>query len=76
MIYIILPKKHQKYPSTTILKHVNVLAKVNKSSYMSLLNTAPHDACSITIHVHTMTLADISHKKWSKILLSRKKTGQ
>ena len=25
-----IPKKNQKYPSTTILKHANVFAKVNK----------------------------------------------
>ena len=29
-INAIIPKKYQKYPSTTILKHVNILAKVNK----------------------------------------------
>ena len=27
----IIPEKYQKYPSTTILKHANVLDKLNKS---------------------------------------------
>ena len=30
MIHSVIPKKYQKYPSTTILKHMNVLDKVNK----------------------------------------------
>ena len=30
-IHAVIPKKHQKYPWTTILTHENVLAKVNKS---------------------------------------------
>ena len=30
MIHDVIPKKYHNYPSTTILKHVNVLAKVNK----------------------------------------------
>ena len=29
-IYTVLPTKYCKYTSTTILKHANVLAKVNK----------------------------------------------
>ena len=30
MIHAIIPMKYQKYPSTSTLKHANVLAKVNK----------------------------------------------
>ena len=29
-IHAVIPTKYQKYPFTTILKHTNVLAKVNK----------------------------------------------
>ena len=29
-IHAVIPEKYQKYPSTTILEHANVLAKVNK----------------------------------------------
>ena len=35
------PKKYQKYPSTTITKHVNDLAKVNKLSRVPLSNIMP-----------------------------------
>ena len=63
MIYTIITEKYQKYPPTTLLKNVDVLAKVNKLPYGHLLNLTPHDAYSITIHVRTMTLADISHEK-------------
>ena len=55
--------KCQKYPSTTILEHENILAKVNKPPYERLYNMTPHDSCSIPIHVRTITLADISHGK-------------
>ena len=44
-----------------ILKHENVLAKVNKLPYVRLHYMKPHDTYIITIHVHTMTIADISH---------------
>ena len=33
--------KYLKYPSTTILKHVNVLSKANKLSYKRLLDMTP-----------------------------------
>ena len=59
----VIPKKYKKYPSNTILKHANVLAKVNKSPYGHLINNQSHDAYSITIHARTMKLADISHKQ-------------
>ena len=61
--HAIIPTKYKKYTSTTILKYSNVLAKVNKSPYGCLLNMMPHDATSITIRVHTITLSDISHKQ-------------
>ena len=59
----VILEKYQKYPSTTILKHVNVLAKLNKFPYSSLLNMMPDDAYVFTIHVLTMNLVDISHKQ-------------
>ena len=61
-------KKYQKYP---LLKHAFVLAKLNKSPYGVLHHMTPHDNYSITIHVRTMTIWDISHEKMSKILLSK-----
>ena len=48
--------------STTIPKHVNVLAKVNKSPCASLLNMTPRDDYSVTIHVLKMTILDIIHE--------------
>ena len=63
IIYDIIPKKYQKYPSTIILKHANNLAKVNKSPYGNLFNIMPHEDYIITMHVHKMTLADISHEQ-------------
>ena len=53
-IYEVIPKKFQKYLSNTILKHANVVSKLNKS---------PHDAYSIKTHVRTMTLTYISHEQ-------------
>ena len=55
--------KYHKYPSTTILKHANVLDKVNKLPNVSLLNIMSHDAYIITIHLCKMTITDISHKQ-------------
>ena len=72
MIQDVIPNKCQKYPSTRILKHVNVLDKLNKLSWGSLHHMIPHDACSIPIHIRTVILADIHHKKRSKIPLSDK----
>ena len=69
MIHDVIPTKYQKYPSITILKHVNVLTKVNKSPWGRLHDITPHDAYSIPIHVHTVTLAYSSHEKRSKIPL-------
>ena len=40
-IYTVSMTKYKKYPSTTILKHVNILAKVNKSPHENLLNMTP-----------------------------------
>ena len=62
-IYTVIPKKYQDYPSIKILKHVNVLAKVNKPPYGILLNMIPNDSYSIPIHIRKMTVADISHKQ-------------
>ena len=51
--------KYQKYPSTTTLKHADVLDNVNKSQYRSLHNITPHGAYIISIHLRTMTLENI-----------------
>ena len=63
MVQAVIPKKCHKYPSTKILKHANVLAKVNKMPWGYLHNMAPHDAYSIPIHVRTVTLAEMSHRQ-------------
>ena len=63
MIHDVIPTKYQKYPSNTILKHANILAKVDRLPLGSLINTTSHDAYSIPIHVRTMTLSDISHEQ-------------
>ena len=63
MIHDVIPKKYQKYPSITIFKHMNVLAKVNKLPWRHLPNMTPHDTYSIPIHVCKMTLSEISHKQ-------------
>ena len=62
-IHDVIPTKYQKYPSNTILKHVNVLAKVNKLPRGSLHSINPHDAYIITINALTMTLSNISYEK-------------
>ena len=59
--HAVITMKYQKYTSTAVLKHANVLAKVNKFIYVHLLNMMPHDAYSNTIHIHTMTISDICH---------------
>ena len=53
-----------------MLKHSNVLAKVNKFPYERLINMMPHDAHYIKIHVRTMTISDLVTNNMSKILLS------
>ena len=58
-IHAVITKKYKKYPSTKILKHANVLAKVNKLTYVHLHNMKLHGAYSITIHVRTMTILGI-----------------
>ena len=67
-MHTIIPTKYQKYPSTKILKHANVLTKSNKSPWGRLHNITPRDAYTIPIHVCTVTLADNSHEKRSKYL--------
>ena len=62
-IHDIIPKKYHKYPSTTILKHVNVLSKLNQLTYVCLQNLTPHDDYSITIHIRVMTISEIIHEK-------------
>ena len=60
-IHAVIPTKYQKNPSKTILKHANILAKVNKSPYVCLLNMFPHYAYSIKTHVHIIIMSVISH---------------
>ena len=60
-IHDVIPTKYQKYPSTTILKHVNVLAKVNKLPWGNLYNMTSHDAYITTIHISRMYLAGINY---------------
>ena len=62
-IHDIITKKYRKYPSNKILKHANVLSKVNKLPWRRLQNMTPHEAYSITNHVLKMTLVNISHKQ-------------
>ena len=64
-----IPKKYHNYPSTTIIKDVDVFAKVNKLPYVPLLDMTSHDSYIIEIHVCTMTIFYISHDKGSKIML-------
>ena len=63
MIHAKIRKKYQKYPSTTIFKHANVLAKVNKPPFVFFYNMTTHDAYIIPIHVPTVTLAKSSHEQ-------------
>ena len=58
-----MPSFWKKYQNPKILKHANVLANVNKFPYVRLLNMMPPDAYSITTHVHTVTISDISHEQ-------------
>ena len=68
-IYTVIPTEYQKYPSTIILKHENVLAKADKLPYDRWHSITPHEAYSISIHAITMTPADISDKKRRKIAI-------
>ena len=63
MIHAVIRTKYQKYPPTTILKHANVLAKLNRFPNGHLHYMTPHDAYRIIIHVRTKNLVDISHGK-------------
>ena len=51
-IYAVVLTKYHKYPSTKILRHVNVLAKVNKSPWGCLYNIMPHGAYSIMVKLN------------------------
>ena len=55
-IHAVILTKYQKYPYNKILKHANVLVKVNKSPYGSLHSILPSDAYSIRIYVRIVTL--------------------
>ena len=62
-IHAVFLTKYHKYPSTTILKHLNVLDKVTKPPYEFLIDMMPHDPYSIPIHVRIINISYISHKK-------------
>ena len=55
-INAVIPMKYQKYPSFIILQHMNVLAKLNKFPYVSLLYMTPNEAYNITFHMRTMNI--------------------
>ena len=63
MIHVAIPKIYNKYHPIKILKHANVLDKVNKSTLVCLLNMVTQDSYSITIHVHTIIILNISHEQ-------------
>ena len=62
-IHAVIPMKYQNYPSTKILKHANVLSKVNKLPYVHSLNMTPHGSYSITIQLRTMITLGTNHEK-------------
>ena len=61
--HAVILTKYYKYPFTTIIKHAKVLPKANKWPCGKLQNILSHDVYSIPIHIHTVTLADISNEK-------------
>ena len=62
-IHAVIPTSYHKYISTKILKHTNILTKVNNLPYVSLLDMMPYGAYSITINVRTMTILEIIHEQ-------------
>ena len=62
-IHAIALTKYQKYPSTRILAHANVLAKVYQLPYGRLPYMTPREAYSITIYVRTITIEDMNHEQ-------------
>ena len=42
-----IPTKFQNYPSTTILKHANIFAEVNKSHHVHILKRKPCNKCAL-----------------------------
>ena len=75
-MYALNPTKYWTYLSTTILKHANIFAKVNKSPYGRLHNMTTHDANSITIHICTLTIDENSNKKGNKTPFKNKQDIQ
>ena len=63
MIHDAIPKKYQKYPFITILKHGNVVAKVNKLHCGHLDIVTPYENYGNKIHVTSMTPMYISHEQ-------------
>ena len=66
-------EKYQKHPSTTKLKHANVLTKEIISPYVRLLNLILYYAYSISIHGHKMTISEIVHKQKEENYVIQKK---
>ena len=56
MIHAVIPMECEKYPSTTILKHENILAEVNKSHNVYFSNKNVQEVYSTKIYVRTMTI--------------------
>ena len=42
-VTVFIPTNYYNYPSTPILRHANILAEVNKLTYVSLLNMTSHE---------------------------------
>ena len=57
--------EYQKYPSITILKHVNVLAELNELHYVNWFNMMPYQKC---------TFLQSTYKKWTygKLLANKR----
>ena len=76
MIYNVIPKKYHNYTSTKILKHANILTKLNKLTYVHLLNMAPHDAYSNKYTYLQWTYQTLVTNKRSKTPLSTKQDSR
>ena len=65
-------KRYQKYPSTKILKHVNVLAKIDKSPYGRLQKMMPQDALQFSTSLMYNEPSEHQSQKKGKVLLLNK----
>ena len=51
-IHAVIKRKYKKCPSTTILKHANVLAEVSKSPYVILSNMTPYKIYTVLLSTY------------------------